>query len=159
MPSKNPVITVATQPEDGAVQVEVAISLRRRRPKASPGEQIAPTTDLTGRLRILRITRLMALAVKFQEMVERGEVRDYADLARLGCVTRARVTQIMNLLNLAPDIQQALLDGEVGLRLTERDTRCITRLVSWEEQRRLFAAHNNSTSAMNASPYRMTERR
>jgi hypothetical protein len=47
----------------------------------------------------------MALAIKFQGMVDRGEVRDYADLARLGYVTRARVTQIMNLVNLAPDIQ------------------------------------------------------
>jgi hypothetical protein len=37
-------------------------------------------------------------------MIERGEVRDYADLARLGYVTRARLTQIMNLLLLAPDI-------------------------------------------------------
>ena len=42
----------------------------------------------------------MALAIKFQEMVNRAEVRDYADLARLGYVTRARITQIMNLLNL-----------------------------------------------------------
>ena len=41
----------------------------------------------------------MALAIKFQDMVDRGEVRDYADLARLGYVTRARMTQIMNLLN------------------------------------------------------------
>jgi hypothetical protein len=45
---------------------------------------------------IPRITRLMALAIKFQDMVDRGEVRDYADLARLGLVTRARLTQIMN---------------------------------------------------------------
>src|SRR3712207_3152134 len=30
-------------------------------------------------------------------------------VARLGHVTRARVTQIMNLLNLAPDIQEAIL--------------------------------------------------
>jgi hypothetical protein len=34
----------------------------------------------------------MALAIKFQDMVDRGEVRDYADLARLGYVTRARIT-------------------------------------------------------------------
>lgn len=138
MPSKNPVITVATQPENGVVQVEVAISLRRRRPKASSAAQIAAATESPEKPRIPRITRLMALAIKFQDLVNCGEVRDYADLARLGYVTRARVTQIMNLLNLAPDIQQALLDGEGGLRLTERDTRCITRLVSWEEQRRLF---------------------
>jgi hypothetical protein len=47
----------------------------------------------------------MALAIKFQDMVDRGEVRDYADLARLGYISRARITQKMNLLNLAPDIQ------------------------------------------------------
>jgi hypothetical protein len=51
----------------------------------------------------------MALAIKFQDMVDRGEVRDYADLARLGYVTRARLTQIMNLLLLAPDIQERVL--------------------------------------------------
>ena len=104
--------------------------------RAGRPAKLKPVPELPPR--IPRITRLMALAIKFQDMVDRGEVRDYADLARLGYVTRARVTQIMNLLNLACDIQQALLDGEGGLRLTERDTRCMTRLVSWEEQRRLF---------------------
>jgi hypothetical protein len=38
---------------------------------------------------IPRLARLLALAIKFQAMVERGEVRDYADRARLGNVTRA----------------------------------------------------------------------
>ncbi len=38
---------------------------------------------------IPRITRLMALAINFQDMINRGEVKDYADLARLGFVTRA----------------------------------------------------------------------
>ena len=51
----------------------------------------------------------MALAIKFQGMVERGEVRDYADLARLGYVTRARITQIMNLLNLAPSLLSQII--------------------------------------------------
>ena len=48
-----------------------------------------------------RVSKLMALAIRFDGLVQRGEVRDYADLARLGYVTRARITQIMNLLNLA----------------------------------------------------------
>ena len=51
----------------------------------------------------------MALAIKIEDMVGRGELRDYADVARLGHVTRARLTQIMNLLNLAPDIQGQIL--------------------------------------------------
>lgn len=42
-------------------------------------------------------------------MVQTGVVTDYADLASLGHVTRSRVTQIMNLLSLAPDIQEAIL--------------------------------------------------
>jgi hypothetical protein len=56
-----------------------------------------------------RISKLMALAIRFDRVVRRGEVRDYADLARLGYVTRARITQVINVLNLAPDIQEAIL--------------------------------------------------
>ncbi|MCC7409111.1 MAG: hypothetical protein IT442_13675, partial [Phycisphaeraceae bacterium] len=51
-----------------------------------------------------RVSRLMALAIRFENLVASGEVRDYAELARLGHVTRARVTQVMNLLCLAPSI-------------------------------------------------------
>ncbi len=140
MPRKE-LTTVAAGParDNGAIQVETTLPTRPRRHESGKGGQPDSVSDAGRRSHIPRITRLMALAIKFQEMVERGEVRDYADLARLGYVTRARITQIMNLLNLAPDIQQALLDGEGGLRLTERDTRCVTRIVSWEEQRRLFA--------------------
>ena len=46
----------------------------------------------------------MALAIRFDELIRAGVVADYADLPRLGQVTRARVTRVMNLLNLAPDI-------------------------------------------------------
>ena len=66
------------------------------------------TTDGPGG-RLPRITRLMALAIRFEGLVKAGEVKDYADLARLSHVTRARMTQIMNLLLLAPDIQEAIL--------------------------------------------------
>ena len=59
--------------------------------------------------RVPRITRLMALAIRCERLISEGEIADYAELARLGHVTRARVTQIMNLLLLAPDIQEAIL--------------------------------------------------
>ncbi len=59
--------------------------------------------------RIPRISRLMALAIKMQGMVDRGEVKDYAELARLAQVTRARITQIMNLNLLSPQLQEWLL--------------------------------------------------
>ena len=69
-------------------------------------------------------------------MVDHGEVRDYADLARLGYVTRARVTQIMNLALLAPDLQEELLFATEAAGITERFFRQIITLVDWDEQRR-----------------------
>jgi hypothetical protein len=88
---------------------------------------------------IPRLARLLALAIKFQAMVERGEVRDYADLARLGYVTRARITQIMNLLNLAPNIQEEiLLHQGTSVGIAERQLRWVTSEVSWHVQRQLW---------------------
>jgi hypothetical protein len=76
-------------------------------------------------------------------MVDRGEVRDYADLARLGYVTRARLTQIMNLMLLAPDIQEAVLFLTEGIdsngTASERALRTICAEVTWTDQRRLWA--------------------
>ena len=57
-----------------------------------------------------RISKLMALAIHFEQMLKDGHVQDMATLARYGQVTRARMTQIMNLLLLAPDIQEKLLN-------------------------------------------------
>ena len=51
----------------------------------------------------------MALAIRFDGLLRQETVRDYAELARLGKVTRARMTQIMKLLDLAPDIQERIL--------------------------------------------------
>ncbi|MGI8962325.1 MAG: zinc ribbon domain-containing protein [Bryobacteraceae bacterium] len=59
--------------------------------------------------RVARVSRLMALAIKFQRLVEGGAVRNYAELAALGHVTRPRLCQIIMLANLAPTIQEALL--------------------------------------------------
>lgn len=82
----------------------------------------------------------MALAIRFQDMVDRGEVRDYADLARLGYVTGARITQIMNLLNLAPDLQGQLLAAADGRRIAEQSIRRVTATVEWAGQRLLWNA-------------------
>ena len=59
--------------------------------------------------RTQRITRLMALAIHYDDLIREGAVRDYAEIASLGYVTRARMSQIMSLLNLATDIQEELL--------------------------------------------------
>jgi hypothetical protein len=94
--------------------------------------------------RVPKVARLMALAIKFDGMLARGEVKDYAELARLGHVTRARVTQIMNLLNLAPDIQEAILFLPPVQRgrdpLKEWQVRPVAAEVVWAEQRKRFGA-------------------
>lgn len=59
--------------------------------------------------RVPRVAKLMALAIRFDGLLRDGIVCDYAELARLGRVSRARMTQIMNLLLLAPDLQERLL--------------------------------------------------
>src|SRR5262249_34780382 len=81
---------------------------RRARPRLSkqpPAEPQPPRP--TGR--VPRVSRLMALALRFQGLLQQGLIADYATLACLGHVSRARVTQIMNLAVLAPDIQEMLL--------------------------------------------------
>jgi hypothetical protein len=91
-----------------------------------------------------RVSRLMALAIRLDGLVRSGAVRDHAELARLGRVTRARVSQVMSLLHLAPDIQEAIL----FLPRTERgrDTVIVADLLpiastpDWGKQRRRWSA-------------------
>ena len=89
-----------------------------------------------------RVSRLMALAIKFDDLIRRGEVEDYATLARLGHVTRARITQIMALLNLAPDIQEAILFLPRTFRgrdrIAERHVRPISAAYDWGRQRTVW---------------------
>lgn len=98
--------------------------------------------DATPVGRVPRVAKLMALAIRFEQMVRDGVVADYAEIARLGHVTRARMSQIMALLNLAPDIQEAVLDlplVESGKDpITERDMRPIAAELDWERQRELW---------------------
>ncbi len=59
--------------------------------------------------RVPRVSRLMALAIRFDRQLRTGEVSDVVELARLGHITQPPVTKILNLSLLAPDIQESLL--------------------------------------------------
>jgi hypothetical protein len=85
-----------------------------------------------------RIARLMALAIRFDGLLREDKIRDYAELARLGRVTGARMTQIMKLLHLAPDIQEQILFLTNVKGLNERNLRSIVHRIDWDEQRPLF---------------------
>ena len=90
--------------------------------------------------RIPRISRLMALAIEMDRLVREGHVRDYAEVARAGHVSRARVTQIMNLNFLAPDIQEELLFlphvGRGRDPIREHAVRPIAAMFDWRKQRK-----------------------
>ena len=92
--------------------------------------------------RVPRVARLMALALRLEQLVRTGQVRNYTELASLGHVPRARLCQIMNLLHLAPDIQETLLYLPPTLRgrdaILLADLQPIATALDWRKQRRLW---------------------
>jgi hypothetical protein len=102
---------------------------------ASQSDESKPALE-----RIPRISRYMALAIHFEDLIRQGVVTDYADLARLGHVTRARVTQIMNLRLLAPEIQEELLlsssDNHESDSLSLKVLQQLAMDPNWESQRK-----------------------
>jgi hypothetical protein len=120
------------------------------------GEQIEVPIIRLGhaqkRGRVPRIARLMALAIRCEELVRTGVVADYSELARLGIVTRARITQLMNLLNLAPTIQEEILflpDLEGGREpVTEGVVRKLPALLGWEAQAKAWQKLRNGRACV-----------
>jgi hypothetical protein len=90
--------------------------------------------------RVPRVARLAALAIRFEALVRTGAVANYAEIATLGDVTRARISQVMNLLNLAPDILEEIL--HLPRTQTRRDPIHLRQLqpiastLDWGKQRR-----------------------
>jgi site-specific DNA recombinase len=99
--------------------------------------------------RVPRVSRLMALAIKFERLVREGAVRNYRDVAAAGQISRARMSQIMRLCDLAPEIQEELLllpKTMVGPdRFTEKSLRQIARSIDWDWQRKRFRALGGQT--------------
>ena len=103
------------------------------------GVKEGPTPDSVDvpKGRVPHIAKLMALAIRLDELVRSGTITTFAELARLGQVSRARITQILNLVNLAPDIQEAILflprteRGRAGVIL--RDLQPIAAVTKWAE--------------------------
>jgi len=87
-----------------------------------------------------RIARQLALAYALRRRLERGEFADFADMARQLGFTRARVTQLMDLLLLAPEVQEEILFLELppgAQPVSERGLReAVLGTIDWQEQRR-----------------------
>jgi hypothetical protein len=100
----------------------------------SPGARLAPTPTIVAPAgRIPKMTRLLVLGHHLERLVRDGVVKDYAQIAHLTGLTRARVTQIVNLTLLAPGIQEAILNLSRS-RIAERNLRPVAALVDWKQQ-------------------------
>jgi hypothetical protein len=89
--------------------------------------------------RVPRVSRLMALAIEFERLQRDGPVSTYRELARAGQISRARMSQIMQLANLAPAVQEELLFlPKTNDRILERDLRRIAGVLDWHRQSELF---------------------
>jgi predicted XRE-type DNA-binding protein len=100
--------------------------------------------------RLPRITKMMALAIRLDHLIKSGQVTDQAEIARVGHVSRARLTQIMDLNLLAPDIQEELL-FLVGSRssiesTSEQEARNITKFLDWKTQRQTWQLQKSAHS-------------
>lgn len=97
-----------------------------------PGPQPVPGASIP------KITRLLVLGYHFERLVREGKVKNYAEIARLTGLSRARVTQIVNLTLLAPEIQEGILEWRPHEQppqfLRENSIRGMV-LPGWAEQR------------------------
>jgi hypothetical protein len=97
----------------------------------------------------------MALARHVEELVRSGVLGSYAAAARLGHVSRARMSQILSLLNLAPDLQEQLLFLQHPARGRAapvlRHVLQVAAALDWNEQRRRWRKLQRATK-----PHRST---
>jgi hypothetical protein len=125
------------------LRVEERVHFGRGGRGGRKGVEPGPASESLPTGRVPRVARLMALAIRFEGLVRAGVVKDYAELARVGHVTRARVSQLTNLLNLAPDIQEQLLflppirAGRDPICL--RDLQPVALSPDWKKQRKSWA--------------------
>jgi hypothetical protein len=130
--------------------------------RADRGEEHndGPAAASVASARVPRIARLLALAWHIEGLVRSGRLASYAVAARLGHVSRARLSQIMSLLNLAPDLQEQLLFLQHPRRgrapLVLRHVLRVAAAVAWDEQRRrwrqLRRAVYDRAPAVSATP-------
>ena len=109
-----------------------------RRDRALPVFRQEPGIELLARPP--RVARLVALSHKLEGLIRSGRVKDNVELARLAQVSPARITQIIILRQLAPDIQEYILflSAGHGELITEQQLREIAREPRWNRQRTSF---------------------
>lgn len=88
-----------------------------------------------------RAVELLRKAIEWKTLLESGQITTQADIALQEGITRARVTQIMGMLRLAPEIREKILSALSTDRqppVTERVLRPIATITDYHEQIREF---------------------
>ena len=141
-----------SEPESGdqglTMSFDVAFIRREGRRKVTRKEDIkAVEPPVPAKPKMPRVVQFLALAHHYNDLLRKGIVKDYAEIARLGGVSRARITQIMGLLLLAPEIQEELLSSdEQGepIDLSVRDILPLLNENDWKSQVLIWKSLKNA---------------
>jgi len=115
------------------------------RPRISPRERTSTNTrEPQANGEVPAVTRALSMAIYFEHLIRIGDASDYATVSRMSGLCRERISQVMRLTCLSPDIQIELLylpHCPAGrYPVSESAVRKIANLLSWSAQRREWAA-------------------
>ena len=133
---RKPTITVAN---NGNLQIHIPMLIRRMRGRKQIISPQALDGQIPGAAEPVQAAVIQALSRAFSwaEILESGQVNSISELARNLEVDGSYVTRILKLTTLAPDIVEAIINGE------EPDGLSLARLIrsfpeEWSEQHTLF---------------------
>ncbi len=113
-------------------------------------QRVAKPVTPTGR--VPRISRLLALAHHCIRLVQSGAVINQSELAHFGQISTTRMTQIMWLDNLAPDIQEEILFLPKTVKgrdpIKESNLRPIAKTLDWGKQRKMWNKLRQNTISL-----------
>jgi transposase len=100
---------------------------------------------------------MLAWARIFQRVLDSADVKNRAELARMTNISRARVTEIMNMLKLDRTVQDEILVGTYG-QVSEHELREVIKLEGAEAQRQALQAYSQE-QAIHPSAHPMRPRK
>jgi len=107
----------------GPIKIKYTIGVEKK-PRSNRHREIPP--------QVSRVARMLALAHHIDRLIEAGSIGSYAEAAQMLGVSRARVTQVIKLLNLSPSVQHSILLGK--LNISERQLRHVLKYTVWKIQ-------------------------
>jgi hypothetical protein len=135
-------MTTPAPPNPSGVISGTLVRVKAKRIQYVTHENAPIAGPLPAARRPAKVAQMLALAHHIQNAIDRGLVKDRADVARRLNLTRTRITQLLDLTLLAPDIQDAIMRLEAvdGVEpLFERWLREVVACVDWREQREVWS--------------------